>query len=73
MSADHNPQSQQAAERLARLEESLAFTERAVEQLSEEIATLGRAVRDVNRRIAALEDRLGKALEKPSEDEEREP
>lgn len=50
--------------RLARLAESLAFTERTVEHLSAEIAELNRRVRDLTRRLGAMEDRLGKALDR---------
>lgn len=46
--------------RLARLEESAAFNERAIEQLSAEIADMNRRVAALTKRLAALEERLGK-------------
>ncbi len=46
--------------RLDRLEESLAFTERAVEQLSTEIADINRRVQVITRRLAQIEQRLDK-------------
>lgn len=70
MAAAHNPQST-PPDRLDRIEEALAFTDRTTEQLSEEIAALNKAMRDLTRRMAALEDRLGKALEKPPESDEK--
>jgi uncharacterized coiled-coil protein SlyX len=50
--------------RLERVEEGLAFTERTVEQLSAEMAELHRRVRDLGRKLAAMEERLGKVVER---------
>ncbi len=52
--------------RLDRVEEGLAFTERAVEQLSTEIADINRRVQLVTRRLALIEQRL----EKPQGDQD---
>ena len=47
------------------MEESLAFTERAVEQLSGEIAEMNRRLQAIGKRLASLEERLSKMSEAP--------
>lgn len=73
MSTDqpNNPHDTLPPDRLARVEENLAFTEHNVDQLSEEIRALGQRMQETLRRIDAIEQRLGKALEKlePTEPE----
>lgn len=44
--------------RLHRLEESVAFGERATEELSAEVAALNHRIDQVARRLAAIESRL---------------
>jgi uncharacterized coiled-coil protein SlyX len=62
MPSENHPQamSDRDRARLDRVEESLAFTERAVEQLSTEIADMNRRVQALTRRIALIEQRLEK-------------
>ena len=57
-----------ADERIGRLEESLAFTERTVEQLSGEIAEMNWRLQAMGKRLAALEERLTKLAETPEEE-----
>lgn len=62
--------------RLDRLEEGLAFTERAVEQLSTEIADINRRVQAITKRLAAIELRLAKPqgdANSPASDEDHTP
>jgi uncharacterized coiled-coil protein SlyX len=54
------------SERLRKVEESLAFTDHAIEQLSTEIAVLGRRVAEAMAALRRLEARLD-ATPKPPE------
>lgn len=51
-------------DRLNRVEENLAFAEHSVDQLSDEIRVLTKRLHDTIRRLDAIEQRLGKVLEK---------
>lgn len=46
--------------RVQRLEESHGFAEHTIEQLSEQLLTLSRQLEAAARRIASLEDHIGK-------------
>lgn len=46
--------------RIQRLEESHGFAEHTIEQLSEQLLTLSRQLEAASRRIASLEDHIGK-------------
>lgn len=46
--------------RLHRLEENLAFTERATDELAAEVAALNRRLDDLTRRLSSIESRLGR-------------
>lgn len=56
---------------LEKLEEAIAFTERAAEQLSEQIVRAFAEIERLNKRLAAIESRVG-SLEQPSEPGEEE-
>lgn len=56
-------------ERLTRLEESQAFTERTVEMLDDEVRALGEKVDALRRVIANLESRLEAATAPIDEDD----
>lgn len=53
----HSPTPDNLADRLTRLEESLAFGQHDQEQLSAEIAALGRKLAELTRRMDAMEQR----------------
>jgi uncharacterized coiled-coil protein SlyX len=57
--ASHEPSAPEAvSRRLARLEESQAFAERAAEQLSAEMAEINRRLGEVAARLARLEGKV---------------
>ena len=55
-------------ERMNRIEESVAFAERTVEELSEQVAALGRAIERMLKRVEAIESRLGRVESAGEED-----
>lgn len=61
------PGNHQPPDDLSRVQESLAFTERTVEQLSGEIAELNRRLAEMQARVLRLERRLDR-VESPPED-----
>lgn len=70
--ADRNdPQLDELAGRLTRLEEAVGFAEHAGEQLSEEIRLLGGRLLDLARRLDALEARVGGVAERVDQVEAR--
>ncbi len=63
------PQATPPADRVSRLEEHAAFTERAVEQLSQEIAAINRRLHTAVTRLGTLEARVAKLLSEPEPDD----
>lgn len=58
------------SERLDRVEESLGYTDRTVEQLSAEIADMNKRMQALTKRLAVLEAGLEKMKETGEEEEE---
>lgn len=76
--AQPDPESARLREHVLRLEESLAFSDRRVDELNEELIAINRRLDDTLRRLAKLEGKvetLANPPEAPEEDlgEEREP
>jgi prefoldin subunit 5 len=64
---NQQPSTPDPSARLDRMEESLGYTDRTVEQLSAEIADLNKRLQTVTKRLAALEAGLTK-LQQPEEE-----
>ena len=69
MPADH-PSTPNPSDRLDRVEESLGYTDRTVEQLSAEIADMNKRMQAMGKRLAAIEAGLQKLKETGEEGEE---
>lgn len=62
-----------SAQRLDRLEEASAFSDRAIEALTQQMLDLDRSVRKLTTRLEALERRLSTQAESTSSDKNDDP